>query len=398
MATYIPQELINEILLRLPVKSLLRFKCVSKLWFSLISNPRFAKSHFDLAASPTHRFLLRSKHNDPQVKSFNIEVLLDDDDSDVVNLDFPKPTPVPEHRYDPRIHIWGLPLWNMGSCRGFILLSNYMGDLMVWNPSTGVCRRIPDSPSDLPAAYLNGIGYDESTDDYLVVLLGVNPLYDPNEEYDADAVTDWPTRIQFFSFKTNEWVQVDGDYPQYIDNFYEELFTGFFLNGALHWQVISKDKQVNVILAFDLKRRSLSEIPYPQDLQELIDPTTQKIYLRVMGECLTLTKFISEDDKFEFWVMKEYKVPSSWTLIHALPINIPWTSIISMCFTKNGGMLISNDQGGLAKFNDKGELLKYSEYIREEDYVNGPFHYCTYRESLLSLPHDFQQAIEDDQQ
>lgn len=37
----IPHEIIFEILLRLPVKSLCRFKCVSSSWLALISDPQF---------------------------------------------------------------------------------------------------------------------------------------------------------------------------------------------------------------------------------------------------------------------------------------------------------------------------------------------------------------------
>ena len=56
----LPLELIREILLRLPVRSVLRFKCVCKSWLSLISDPQFAISHYDLAAAPSHRLLLRT--------------------------------------------------------------------------------------------------------------------------------------------------------------------------------------------------------------------------------------------------------------------------------------------------------------------------------------------------
>lgn len=38
----IPDELIWEILTRLPVKSLMRFKCVSRSWLSMITDPSFA--------------------------------------------------------------------------------------------------------------------------------------------------------------------------------------------------------------------------------------------------------------------------------------------------------------------------------------------------------------------
>jgi len=59
---YLPDELITQILLRLPVKSLIRFKSVSKSWCSLISNPSFAKSQFQItAATHTRRILFITK-------------------------------------------------------------------------------------------------------------------------------------------------------------------------------------------------------------------------------------------------------------------------------------------------------------------------------------------------
>ena len=41
----LPRELIVDILSRLPVKTLCRFKCVLKPWRSLISDPDFVKTH-----------------------------------------------------------------------------------------------------------------------------------------------------------------------------------------------------------------------------------------------------------------------------------------------------------------------------------------------------------------
>ena len=44
-----PSELLDEILYRLPVKHLLRCKCVSKEWCSLIDSTPFAKKHLKRA-------------------------------------------------------------------------------------------------------------------------------------------------------------------------------------------------------------------------------------------------------------------------------------------------------------------------------------------------------------
>lgn len=47
----LPAELITEILLKLPVKPLLRFSCVSKSWLAIISSAEFVKTYLLLSAS-----------------------------------------------------------------------------------------------------------------------------------------------------------------------------------------------------------------------------------------------------------------------------------------------------------------------------------------------------------
>lgn len=41
----IPEDVLMEIMIRLPVKSLLRFKCVCKNWYDIIQNRKFTCSH-----------------------------------------------------------------------------------------------------------------------------------------------------------------------------------------------------------------------------------------------------------------------------------------------------------------------------------------------------------------
>lgn len=47
-----PDDIIREILLRLPVQSLLRFKTVSKLWFDVITSSNFIDSHYQHPSKP----------------------------------------------------------------------------------------------------------------------------------------------------------------------------------------------------------------------------------------------------------------------------------------------------------------------------------------------------------
>jgi len=55
------------------VKSLIRFKCVCKLWFSLISDPHFANSHFQLTSATNTPRILSISTLSHEIRSINVE-------------------------------------------------------------------------------------------------------------------------------------------------------------------------------------------------------------------------------------------------------------------------------------------------------------------------------------
>ncbi|KAI5440947.1 hypothetical protein KIW84_010424, partial [Lathyrus oleraceus] len=61
--TAVPDELIAEVLSLLTVKSLLRLKCVSKSWNSLISDPFFVKIHSHKSSQNTNLTLFWAKYS-----------------------------------------------------------------------------------------------------------------------------------------------------------------------------------------------------------------------------------------------------------------------------------------------------------------------------------------------
>ncbi|KAJ1427235.1 Galactose oxidase/kelch, beta-propeller [Sesbania bispinosa] len=350
---YLPQELIMQILLRLPVKSLLRFKCVCKSWLSLISNPHFAISHFELAAAQTHRLLLKTSST---TRSIDLDASLHDDSaSRAINLIFSLPKPYFEI---------------FGSCRGFLFLKCYP-NLYVWNPSTGVHKQIPLSPNFAPSFY--GFGYDSSTDDYLVVLASYAT---PS----ADCVC-----VEFFSLRANTWKEIEGTHLPYSDN---SLFSrvGSLLNGAIHWLAWSHDLSEDVMIAFDLREKSFSEIPLPDDF----DIEYEYCDLFVLGGYLSLC--VLGDDTTDIWMMKQYKVQSSWTNTHVLSSIGSQYRVQFLC-TTGSGEIVKTDLKRLVKYNDKGHVLEYRSFIFDHPYY-GP-QVAMYTESLLSLPGHIEQAEED---
>ncbi|KAK9090886.1 hypothetical protein Sjap_024063 [Stephania japonica] len=62
---YVPEELIREILSHAQVKSLVQFKCVSKAWRNIVSDPTFINLHLNRAIQQNNDFsilLYNSNH------------------------------------------------------------------------------------------------------------------------------------------------------------------------------------------------------------------------------------------------------------------------------------------------------------------------------------------------
>ncbi|XP_020972879.1 uncharacterized protein LOC107629816 [Arachis ipaensis] len=145
-AKVLPLELVEKILLWLPVKSLIRFRCVSKKWLSLVSDSRFAKLHYDTAdAAPTNKNtrLLYLSSELPEACCVDLEAS--------ICGDYALQLPLSCRHFSLSI---------LGSCRGFILLRIHVhgAPLLLWNPVTGSHRSVPYPVADSDAPYWMGFG------------------------------------------------------------------------------------------------------------------------------------------------------------------------------------------------------------------------------------------------
>jgi F-box interacting protein len=261
-----------------------------------------------------------------------------------------------------------VPLQIKGSCRGFICLRGSL-NLYIWNPSTGVHRKIPLSPFDFKLkgryfGHLYGFGYDQSRDDYLVVSICCDPTYDSNSSH-----------LEFFSLRDNTWKEIEGTQFPYMNvSSHPYPKVGPLFNGAIHLLARRCDLSVYVIVAFDLMKRKFLEMPFPND-----DNMPSHCDLWVFGEFLSILANNSENKTVEIWVMKEYTVHSSWTKILVLPVTYYLSLIYS---TKNGDFIGVDGDLGLVKYNDKGQLLGQRSYGKDSRVSQE----VMYTESLLSLP------------
>ncbi|MFS7916328.1 putative F-box domain-containing protein [Helianthus anomalus] len=213
MAEVVNEDVVEQILIEIDVKDLIRFKTVCKSWHSLITSPRFVNRH-----------LIRSYNKDRNNKEIG-------------------------HR---RIGLVNFhPYHHVGSSNGLICLasSSLYADVKfsVANPLTREVTQLRDSPwKGFLLCLCWGFGYDSSIDDYKVIV-GV------------EGATH-KTCFKVLSLKSNVWRLVGVVKYSFITK------VGLLCNGALHWIVRDENTEdmKNLIICYDLCKQEFLEIPLPE--------------------------------------------------------------------------------------------------------------------------------------
>ncbi|KAK3194708.1 hypothetical protein Dsin_026018 [Dipteronia sinensis] len=370
----LPPELIINILSRLSVKSLCRFRCVSKLWLALINHPRFVKMHLD--QTQREKLFMYAADYFYSKKSFysvNFEsISYDVNKVDAVKMDiaaFISDLDIAAFELDLLVkwYTWFL----IGSSNGLLCfgLGKYF---WLYNPSTRERKQVPDFqfPENMEVGFGFGFSYVDSIDDYKFVI-----LHRPGNIVDI------------YSLRKNSWTSIQHDFCIRYGLFRE---MGFPLNGAIHWDShyvdndFKPDTYDRVIIAFDLVEENFKTLHLP---------------IKESGQCFGIFKgYLSWLDKkidtYELWVMKEYGVIASWTRI--LTVNSS-CALRPLCYLKNSNTMMLNRYCSyyqeLVFYNPKSRKFKKIEVNgSREFYVD---RHIEYVESLVSLNYENHFRTED---
>ncbi|OWM67582.1 F-box/kelch-repeat protein At3g23880-like [Punica granatum] len=358
----ISEEILTEILLRLPVKPLVRFKCVSKRWHSMISDPHFTLSQLRTAMLRNTNSCARVLLTGELLHSISIESLSSS------NAKAPPTTvlelPVKSSGKDSEIAV-------VGSCDGLVCLLIDSESLVLWNPTIGECRELPSSEfarSDVDFFY--GLGYDSKTNDYKVVR---GHYMEPGGRSSSSH-----TSIEIFSRNMDSWRRVQYDAVEF-----RGTDVGAYADGSLHWLRGNESEPVNKIVSFDLSEEMFHETVPMTGINDF-----EKLPLEglcVSGECLLVYRGCNFGADFEAWMMKWEGKESSWSKLcsvprDALPFTKYWLNPID--FTVDGKVLFNSAGWELCLYDQKENALKRFDF--ENDWVfDGS---ATYVESLVS-PH-----------
>ena len=248
----LPEDLVVEILSRLPVKSLMRFKSVHKSWHALIRNHSFITQHHRWATSDNQGrgVVFTHKHQG------QTHVALLSNDTLEMSRDIEMLSFFPENFYRLVID---------GPCNGIFFLYGksseclYGEEIMQWNPATRESKLLPiikqrSRYSGPYVAYNFGFGIDPKTNDLKVVRIVYffqhkQPQFEVyNLSTDSWRVIDTPVRRLDYIFYPR--------FPSYLNGFYHWKARGYGITGRRDFHYF--------MLSFDMSNEVFQETQVPR--------------------------------------------------------------------------------------------------------------------------------------
>ncbi|GMP55017.1 hypothetical protein CsSME_00019974 [Camellia sinensis var. sinensis] len=298
----LPEEIVIEILSRLPLKSLVKFMLVSKQWRSLIqsSSVKSVQRNKVLICGRTYLHSID--------KACLVKRVLE-------------PVEKIQSHYDTEI---------LGSCNGLLLIRllriRIIDDLFLWNPLTKCSKKVLSyhQLQDSDYGVFSGLCFDSSNNEYKAVMAFSHE-------------TPSCGLVIIGSFRNKTWTVVH--FPYHVSS----MKSGPVVNENLHW-FASKESWGHFftpyqIIYFNPWKNIFKKLPMPQPKDGHGDIL---LGLGVLEGCLCMVRSCQHPtnrmDRVEVLVMKKYGIKESWTTMFILS-NLPnlhiYDNVAPFCFTKN---------------------------------------------------------------
>ncbi|XP_022031044.1 F-box protein At3g07870 [Helianthus annuus] len=353
MENELPENIILDVLSRLPVKTIIRFKCVCKKWRDLVSDPYFVHLHH--SRSRPCLIFQECIYGDAIVELLEVEHEVDYHSLTLNHVKTLDLSAVRTHT----------PYWiiQVGSVNGLICLRRKRDATYIFNPVLQEYMII-HQPSD--RFLTNGFGVSMAGEYKVIRIRGWR-----KSKYLENRVT---LELEVYTLGKVQWRSL-GQTPYNI-NYTRKLDPGVSVNSHVYWIA---DAQ---IYDFDLDTETFVLVPSPPGPQ---DDQESKQMLGVLKGSLSLFSWCSLGG-FEVWVMKE-----SWYKAIAIQENInpvlktpKWKPLFLIDGSKGTSILILS-----ADKLDRENLVAYCLNTNKFLDLNLPGNcfarMTTYRPSLVKL-------------
>ncbi|OMO52198.1 hypothetical protein COLO4_37361 [Corchorus olitorius] len=232
-------DLLIEILVRLPLKSLGRFKSVSKVWNSVISDPNFSRRLVPNISGLIIQKLPTLDYPEPEYQLIPLTGLTDNKASFSFNL-------------PPGFEI-------VQSCHGLLILChNDDSSYYIYNPTTKQKVSLPPNldTRNSESNYLN-LAFDPTKSPHYKVVC-VRRVADGDLKFSDTWDSKYVKRqIEIYSSQTRSWRLSGNAFTAHSNTIFRE---GVFCNGAIHWINYGDHS----ILYFNIDDEKLGQLPLPK--------------------------------------------------------------------------------------------------------------------------------------
>ncbi|CAL5428029.1 unnamed protein product [Camellia sinensis] len=351
----LPLDIVFDIFSRIPIKSLLQSRSVSKLWCHIIDDPFLANMHLTKTIEEPIMLLLSYPTLKRKNMSFHLvresNRTLKAIENPIAKLDFNECS-------------------LEGSCHGLLSFSyNKKQCFVLFNPLRNKFLELPLPTTTLqavPGVVSCGLGFDSSTRAYKLVRV----VY---QELDLKVLS----RVELYSLGMSEWKEIVEVPP------YPMQGKAVFAHGFLHWLVspfFTHENSESMIVSFNIENEKFHMTPHPNfhskdlDLFQLLDLNGN--LGMVDRSCHT---------KIDIWVLKGWE-KKEWVKEYRIDIHAPGGRSDNGHFEVKGmwehGEILLQCEEGFFIYNPKTGL-RYSQSLGLES--NSTVLY-SHRRSLISIP------------
>ncbi|KAJ8534066.1 hypothetical protein K7X08_007390 [Anisodus acutangulus] len=391
---FLPGDIVIDILLRLPVKSLSRFKSVSKPLCSLIKNPNFISKHLAKnAQEKAPDLLIMGRHH----KSLEVTVRL------INSLTKPRHfIPQPLH-FDVPFGLTSQKTRIVGSSNGLVCLNliNHNGTaIVIWNPAIKTFKPVPKSPNVSTLGKLTvtdlGFGYHPGTDDYMIVrLLNV-------------AMSRRKYEVEVYTLSTHSWRKIasDGRVLLVIRPFWKPMAPGMIVvKGVAYWigVEVRNEEMCSVVVSLEMNSDELNFILPPIEHHGIVVDLREAITLRLFNLNDSLALIYSTNlEKVDIWMnngfdicvlneelrtwSRRFKVEPIQGFLLEAGFWENCKALVAqerkeMCYDENGEYVYTKSETNLFLYG----VIKGDFEIIENHDLRAPFQAYSYLESLVPV-------------
>ncbi|KAH6779247.1 hypothetical protein C2S52_010484 [Perilla frutescens var. hirtella] len=342
MGFSLPTDLIINILLRLPVKSLGKFKCVSKEWLELITDAHFISMHRELCLSSPNIVLVKKIPllEEPLMKKCTkVDVCALSFDGVCKNLEFSL------YLNDDEKNIEMLPSkWDL-IC--FVSESGFYA----CNPSTQVMMKLPEASCCTSGEVNAGMGYIKEREEYVLVHLFDRSL-DIHVDYDIGCEV-----LRLRDGVDCTWKVVDANCPYVVRGW------GVLVENVFYWMIWDEYSQPGdeAIVSFDLEKEEFGTVSPPEGC---FDPNGAWSLVELGGR-LCLVDNVTRPLTMDIWVLKDIE-NHKWAREYSIQMNVYTNDMLNFIIPldyRDGKIVMDAKQESLDCYDVKKKHIKRMDHL-----------------------------------